>query len=147
MEETSGGASESAMRAAHELRVVVGRLKRRLRATYATTELTPSQASVLSRLDHDGDASVTDLASAERVRHQSMATTVAALEERGLVTRRPDPDDGRRHVLSLSETGRKYLDDRRRAGEEWLTQALEAHLTEAEHHTVIEAMALLERLA
>jgi hypothetical protein len=41
---------------------------------------------------------------------------------------------------------RKFLDDRRRAGEEWLTWAREDQFTEAERQTVIAAMALLERL-
>jgi DNA-binding MarR family transcriptional regulator len=147
MEEITGGVSESAVRAAREVRVVFSRLLRRLRETYDTSELTPSQTSVLSRLDKEGDASVSDLAVAERVRHQSMASAVGALEERGLVSRRPDPGDGRRQLVSVSEAGRKFFDDRRRAGEEWLTRVLEDQFTEAERQMVIEAMALLERLA
>lgn len=146
MEGNPEGVSESAVRAAHEVRVVFSRLRRRLRESNAAGELTPSQSSVLSRLDSDGAASVTDLAGAERVRHQSMASTVAALEKRGLVSRRPDPDDGRRQLIAQSEAGRAFVADRRRAREEWLTRALEDGYTEAERRTVIEAMALLDRL-
>jgi hypothetical protein len=36
--------------------------------------------------------------------------------------------------------------DPRRAGDEWLTRAMAAHDTEAERRTLIEALALLERL-
>ena len=147
MEQSTAGVSESAMRAAREVRVVFSRLRRRLRETYETSELTPSQTSVLSRLDKEGDASVSDLAVAERVRHQSVASAVGVLADRGLVSRRPDPDDGRRQLISVSEGGRKFLADRRRAGEEWLTRVFEDQFTEAERQTVIEAMAVLDRLA
>ena len=138
--------SESAARATRDVRVVVGRLRRRLLEASDTRELTPSQTSVLSRLGKQGPASASDLAAAERVRPQSVATTLAALDQRGLIERRPDPGDGRRQVVSLSDAGREFFDDRRRAGEEWLARALQDHYTEAERHTVIEAMALLERL-
>jgi DNA-binding MarR family transcriptional regulator len=139
--------SESAVRAARDVRVVISRMRRRLRKTYDTNALTPSQLSLLSRLDKEGDASVSELAAAERVRHQSVAASVAVLEERGLVTRRPDPGDGRRQLISVAADGRAFLADSRRAGEEWLTRVMEERFTEAERRTVIEAMALLDRLA
>ena len=146
MEPGAGDLSESPVRAARDLRVVVGRLRRRLREVYDARELTPSQTSVLSRLGKDGAASASDLAAAERVRPQSVAATLSALDERGLLERRPDPDDGRRQLVSLSEGGREIFEDRRRAGEEWLAQAMQDLFTEAERDTVIEAMALLDRL-
>lgn len=146
MTETPEGISASAVRAARDLRVVVGRLRRRLKELYDTRELTPSQTSVLSRLGKEGPASTSDLAAAERVRPQSVAATLAVLDERGLIERRPDPDDGRRQLVSLSPAGREFFDDRRRTGEEWLGRALQDRFTEAERQTVIEAMALLDRL-
>jgi DNA-binding MarR family transcriptional regulator len=112
-----------------------------------TRELTPSQISVLSRLGKDGAASASDLAVSERVRPQSVASTLAALDERGLIERRPDPDDRRRQLVSLSPAGRELFEGGQRASEEWLTRALHDRYTEAERQTVIEAMALLDRLA
>ncbi|MCO5991997.1 MarR family winged helix-turn-helix transcriptional regulator [Actinoallomurus rhizosphaericola] len=146
MTEIDPAVSESAVRAAREVRVVVGRLRRRFRETYDTEGLTPSQTSALSRLSKTGPASASDLAAAERVRPQSMAATLAVLEERGLIQRRRDPGDGRRQLLSVSETGQAYLEDKRRAGEEWLARALEDDYTEDERQTIIEALALLDRL-
>lgn len=139
--------SASAVRAAHEIRVVVGRLRRRFKETYDNEELTPTQTSVLSRLSKEGPASTSDLAGAERVRPQSMAATLGVLDERGLIQRRPDPDDGRRQLISLSESGTAYVDDKRRAGEEWLARALESGYTEDERQVIIEALALLDRLS
>lgn len=138
--------SETAVRAAHEVRVVYSRLRRRLRETYDRGDLTPSQTAVLSRLDKDGEASVGDLAAAEGVRHQSVATIVGVLAERGLVGRRPDPDDGRRQLVFVTDSGHAFLEDRRRAGESWLARAVQDRCTEAERRTLLEAAALLERI-
>lgn len=144
--EVVGEVPESAVRAAREVRTVVGRLRRRLKQTYDTEGLTPSQTSVLSRLDKDGPASTSDLAVAEGVRHQSMAATLAVLDERGLIERRADPGDGRRQLVSVSRAGHAFLDDKRRAGEEWLARALQERFTERERQAVLEALTLLDRL-
>ncbi|GAA1950809.1 MarR family winged helix-turn-helix transcriptional regulator [Catenulispora subtropica] len=134
-------------RAARELRVLVGRLRRRLREVDDVHELTASQLAVLGRLDRGGPAAATDLAKAERVRPQSMAATVAVLEERGLLVRRPDPDDGRRQLLELTPAATQAVSGSRRARDEWLERALRERFTEAELETVVAALGLLERLS
>jgi DNA-binding MarR family transcriptional regulator len=138
--------SESAMRAARQTRVMVGRLRRRLHETYDSRELSMSQASVLSRLEKDGPMSVTELAAAERVRQQSAGTILAELAGRGLVERHPDPADGRRTMVSLTAAGRESVSDKRAGGEEWLARSLQDQFTETERQQLISALALLERL-
>ncbi|MFF7994375.1 MarR family winged helix-turn-helix transcriptional regulator [Kitasatospora xanthocidica] len=133
--------------AARELRAVFSRLRRTLREASATTDLTPSQTAVLSRLINDGPASASGLAAAERVRPQSMAATLAVLERHGLIGRRPDPEDGRRQLVSLTEDGLARIADSRRVREEWLARAMEERYTEAERGTVLAALALLDRLS
>ena len=129
---------------AHELRETVGRLVRRLR-----DEPGPSvgRMTVLSRLDRSGPASISDLAAAERMRPQSMAQTVSDLERAGLVSRRPDPDDGRRAFVELTAAGLELLRTTRARRETWLTEALERELGPRERELLREAVALLDRIA
>lgn len=140
--------SESAARAARDTRVLLSRLTRRLREAgrFGELHLTPSQTSVLSRLSKAGPASASALAASERIRPQSIATTLAALEERGLVARRPDPADGRRQVVSLTEAGEQLIEGSRQARDEWLAARLDERCTEHERQTVLAALALLERV-
>ena len=126
---------------------MVGRLRRRMRDLYDPSELTPSATSVLSRLSKSGPMTASELAVAERVRPQSVAATLAVLDEHGLLERRRDPDDGRRQLITLSRAGGALVTDRRRAGEQWLARSLQDHFTEAERRTILEATALLDRLA
>ena len=134
-------------RAASDLRAVLGRLKRRLRQPDAADEITLPQASVLSRLVRDGPMSPGALAAADRVRPQSMSTTLAALEAQGLVARRADPDDGRRVAMTLTPAGDQALAGVRRLREERLGRAIADHLTPEEQEILIAALPLLERLA
>ncbi|OBG71018.1 MarR family transcriptional regulator [Mycobacterium sp. E2462] len=139
------GIGDSAAAAAREIRVVFSRLRRRLKDV-AVEGLSPSQTAVLTRLWKDGPSSASALAGAEQVRPQSMATILAALRQRGLIERTPDPDDRRRQVVSLTEAGRKRAESDRRAREEWLARTLQDGYTESERRTILEALALLERL-
>jgi len=139
--------SPSAVEASRQVRAVVGRLRRRLRAASASGDITPGQESVLACLSsHDG-MTVSDLAAAEGMRHQSMTTTVTPLLELGLVQRRPDPEDGRRLRLALTAEGLRRVEEGRQARGEWLAGQLQDRCTEEERQTVIAAMSILERLA
>jgi DNA-binding MarR family transcriptional regulator len=129
---------------ASELRVVLGQLVRRLRAEH---RFSLPQAAVLGRLDREGPRGTSDLAAAERVRPQSMAQTVSELETDGLVSRRPDPADGRRALIELTDSGLQTLQDDRRQREGWLIQAITDGFSEQEREALAQAVPLLRRLA
>lgn len=139
------GISDSTVAAARDIRVVFSRLRRRLKDV-AVDGLTPSQTAVLTRLWKEGPSSASVLAGAEQVRPQSMATILAALSQRGLIERTPDPNDGRRQVVSLTSAGRKHAESDRRARDEWLASAIQERYTEAERRVIVDALSLLERL-
>jgi len=131
-------------RIAAELRSVLGQLARRLRAQH---RFPLSQGTVLGRLDREGPQSVSDLAAKERVRHQSMTQTVADLEAEGFVERRPDPDDRRRAVVSLTKAGRAALEADREARVGWLAGEIDERLTARERRVIEQAVDILRRLA
>ena len=131
-------------RTASELRFVLGQLLRRLRAEH---RFSLSQGAVLGRLDREGPQSVSDLAASERMRQQSMAQTVSDLEADGLVERRPDPQDRRRALVSLTEQGIATLQAERRQREGWLARAITDDLSPEEQAVLRDAVELLRRLA
>ncbi|KIF69443.1 MarR family transcriptional regulator [Streptomyces sp. AcH 505] len=129
------------------LRLSVARIARRLRQKHAVGDVTLSEVSVLSRLSRDGADSPGSLADLERVRPQAMATTLAALEERGLVLRTPDAADGRRAVMTVTDQGRKVLIDRRSESVQRLTTVLNEEFTDDERAALRGVLPLLDRLA
>jgi DNA-binding MarR family transcriptional regulator len=138
--------SSSALQASLDVRAMVSRLRRRLLAVTDDGGITPAQASVLARLGRGDVSTASALATAEHVRPQSMAVTLATLEQAGLIARTPDPTDGRRQIVELTTEGRERAEGVRAAREEWLTTSFQNAFTEDERQTIIAAMALLERL-
>ena len=102
---------------ATEIRSVSRKLKQRLREHGGRNDLTPSQISVLLRLEQDGSATVSSLARVEGMRPQSMSAIVAPLQDAGMVSGAPDPIDGRQTLMSLTPKCLKALQDGKVAAE------------------------------
>jgi DNA-binding MarR family transcriptional regulator len=128
---------------AADLRVVIGRLIRRLRAEH---RFPLTQAAVLGRLDRDGPQCIGELAASESVRPQSMSQTLAELEAERLIARSPDATDGRRTRIELTQEGRDALKEERARREGWLAQAI-GEFTPEERESLAYAVELLERLS
>lgn len=129
------------------MRISVGMLIRKLRHAPQEGDLSFPESLALSRLKRHGPATGSELARAERISPQSMGTTIAELQRRGLVTRERDAGDGRRIVLSITEAGRRLVRDRRGARTEMIARALRGGFTPAELEQLRAAAPLLERLA
>lgn len=138
-------ATELAM--ASELRILIGKLRRRLREQAHPGDFTPSQVSVLTRLERDGPATVSSLARAEGMRPQSMGANVSVLEAAGLVSGLPDPKDGRQTILSLTPACVELIRANRAAREDWLFRTIQSNLSPKERETLSSAIELLKRLA
>jgi DNA-binding MarR family transcriptional regulator len=130
---------------ASALQVSIALFGRRLRHSPAPGELTLPEISALSRLERAG-STTSDLARAEQITPQAMGATLAALEERGLVERRPDPSDGRRMAMSVTTAGQQALRYKRSARTEQLAKALASGFTPIEVQTLRTAARLIERL-
>src|ERR1700689_5070944 len=107
-----------------DLSASIGLLVRHLRQRKAAGELTMPESTCLSRLDREGPATSSELAKQEQISPQSMGATLAGLEERGLVERRPDPGAARRGAMSLRAPGRRPRQQRRAAGTAAMVGAL-----------------------
>lgn len=131
---------------AADLRVLSGKLQRRLREEGSLGDFTGSQLKVVSRLERDGPATVSALALAEGIRPQSMGATVSALKAAGLISGTADPHDGRQTLLSLTEACRESIRTAWAAREDWLMRAIRTRLNPEEHEKLAAAIELLERL-
>jgi DNA-binding MarR family transcriptional regulator len=97
-----------------------GAVARRLRtaslAALAAYDVTPSQVRAIRVLagQDSGGVRSKDLAGHLKIAPRSATEVVDALEEKGLVTRSPDPGDRRATLVALTEHGRELSEEVRR---------------------------------
>jgi DNA-binding MarR family transcriptional regulator len=138
--------SELASAIALEIRTVFRKIKRHLRNQGEQDDLTASQVSVVLRLEEGGSATVSSVARAEGMRPQSMSALILTLQEAGLVSGTPDPNDGRQTLMSLTPKCQKWLKEGRAARQDWLTRRIEQKLSVHEQERLRAALGLLTRL-
>jgi DNA-binding MarR family transcriptional regulator len=129
------------------LRVGIGSLVRRLRQVHPDGGLSMSETAALARLDREGPTTSSALAKLEQITPQSMGVTLSALESRGLIQRRADPEDGRRAIMSLTRVGRDFVLRNRDASTEVVARSIAATFTAGEIDQLRAAAALIGRLA
>ncbi|ROQ40125.1 DNA-binding MarR family transcriptional regulator [Frondihabitans sp. PhB188] len=105
------GDSPFTLEDADNLRRSVGTIVRAVRDR--TTDESDGQIETLGFLMRDGAQSIAHLARRRAVRHQSMSSIVADLENRGLVARDPDPADARGVLISLTGAGTAVVTESR----------------------------------
>ena len=81
-----------------------------LRRSSQGSALSLSSLSALALLDTEGPLRVTQLAAREGLTQPGMTTLLNRLEDAGLASRQPDPDDGRALRVSITVTGREALE-------------------------------------
>jgi DNA-binding MarR family transcriptional regulator len=134
-----------------DLRIAVGRIGRRLRELYATMptagEVGFTEVSLLSRLRREGATSPRKLADVEHITPQAVGSVLAGMDRRGLIARTPDPTDGRRVIVTLTEAGQRAFDHRSEEVTEHLARVLGEAFDASEQARLHAALPLLERLA
>lgn len=123
----------------------IGLLVRRVRAAAASHDLSLTESAVMARLAKVGPATTAELARAESMKPQSMGTTVAALEEMGMVERKPHPTDGRQVNIELTAKGAAIRKSAKDAKRTWLAQAV-ARLDKQDQATLFAAAEIIKRL-
>lgn len=136
-------ASPDPAQLAADLREALRPLWRRLRAHKT---LSMGKVGILFHLEQHGPLAATDLAGLERISHQAVANAVRELQDLGLISRSPDPEDGRRTLVSLTDAGRDRLLAERSAGQDWLATAVADHLDADDRAALAAALPVLRRL-
>ncbi|HET6794434.1 MAG TPA: MarR family transcriptional regulator, partial [Acidimicrobiales bacterium] len=142
----AGLAGEDVQAVASALRVALMRLARRLRTETTGSSLTASQVSALATLDRHGPMTPTELAEREAVQKPSITKVIASLTDLGLVSRRPDPADGRQVIVAITDRGAGMLQADRSNAEAWLARRLAA-LPESDRVALMSAVGAVQRLA
>lgn len=137
-------ASAADREAAVTLANAVGRLVRMLRRSYLGT-LGPAAAAALATLDRRGPMRLGELADSEGVTPAALSRVVATLERDGLVRRRADPADRRSAFVEATSRGQHAVRAILAARAAVLADRI-AHLSVAERRTLVEGLAVLERL-
>ena len=130
-----------------EMRTVFRKVKLQLRDQGKHGDLTSSQLSVVRRLEEGGPATVSSLARAEGMRPQSMSAVMTPLQQAGLVSGMPDPNDGRQTLMSLTPKCLKWLREGRAARQDWFARRISERLSVCEQEKLRAALRLLRKLA
>lgn len=129
-----------------ELRVLIQKVARRIRAERAGEGISDSQLGVLWRLASEGRCTPGGLATSEKVSAPSMNRTLNALEASGLVQREPSDDDARKVWVTITPAGDHVITETRRLRQQWFHAQLEA-LSVEQRSALEEVRPILRRLA
>jgi DNA-binding MarR family transcriptional regulator len=130
------------------LALALKRLKARLREeSNVNPGLSISQLSILQRLYLNGPATAASLAAAEHVSQQAIAQNIVPLKSAGLVQSEPDPQDGRKTLISMTDAGQRLRESIIASRNAWLVRAIDSAIDVKERAVLVRAIELLERLA
>ena len=128
-----------------ELRLLIQKVARRIRANRSDERISDSQLSVLVELTRSG-RTPGELAAMERVTPPSMNRTLNGLASSGLVARTRSTDDGRRVVVSVTPAGERLVAETRRLRTAWFSQRV-AELPAEDRDALQAALPALRRIA
>jgi DNA-binding MarR family transcriptional regulator len=108
--------TRTATQAAAELADEIVRFGRLIAAwkSHSSADRSAADRVLLARLVVGGERRATDLAAEAMLDLSTVSRQVRSLVDRGLVERRPDPEDGRGTLLAATDAGRAAFDEYRR---------------------------------
>ena len=129
---------------AADLLSVVARINR-LATQRVKMKLPYAQARLLSMIEDQGAARISDLAALDHCSQPTMTTQVRRLETAGLVSRIADPSDARAVLISITEKGVAALADVRNDRGAVIDPYLE-RLDDADRRTLADAVRVMRSL-
>ncbi|MGA5535578.1 MarR family winged helix-turn-helix transcriptional regulator [Mycolicibacterium nivoides] len=127
-----------------DLLSVVARLNR-LATQRARLPLPWAQARLLSTIEDQGEARISDLAYLDHCSQPTMTTQVRRLEDAHLVSRTTDPGDARAVLIRITEQGRRTLDQARADRAAAINPRLE-RLSAEDRQTLAASVDIIRRL-
>jgi DNA-binding MarR family transcriptional regulator len=138
----TAGVDELAAHLSTDLERIVGLF----RSFVQPSELSMTAAATLATLERTGPRRLTALATAEGVTQPAMTQLITRLADAGLVSREADPADGRVVRVTITDTGKATLAERRVKRTRRLS-ALVAQLSPEQRATLTAALPALDALA
>ena len=146
--QTLAGVSPLDIELSAGLRTSIGRLAKVLRRNARNdAQLSLTERSTLGLLYPDIRLAPSEIARTEKVTTQSMSQVINHLGELNYIDRTPSDDDKRKTLLSLTPSGRAYVEQVRQDKQEWLARALHERTSPAEKHLLEQAVAILTKLS
>jgi DNA-binding MarR family transcriptional regulator len=135
--------------AAERLQHAMKRLRARLRTESGqhSVGFAQSHLIVLGAIAQEGPITAARLAELEHVTPQSISQSLAVLKAEGLVCQAPDPQDGRKKLVSADPSAVKLIDRLMKGRSSFLAQAIDQVVAPEERGDLDKAIELLERLA
>lgn len=127
-----------------DLLSVVARLNR-LATQRIRLPLPYAQARLLSTVEWQGEARISDLAALDHCSQPTMTTQVRRLEDAGLVSRTVDPGDARAVLIRITPAGVQALEQVRADRGAAIDPYLE-RLDDADRQTLADAVVVMRRL-
>jgi DNA-binding MarR family transcriptional regulator len=132
---------------AANLRVVISRLVKILRSEIKGDELLSlTERSTLALVDQSGGIFPSELALIEKVTNQSMSQIINKLVGLGLIKKTSSKADKRKVIITITNGGKKFVEDQRHEKQEWLARAINEKATQKEKEMLMNATKVLTKL-
>ena len=130
------------------LRSAISLLHKRLRKQmYSTESYSITEITTLGRLYRQPKLMPSELAAMAKVKTQSMSQILKKMENQNVIERIPCETDRRKTFISLTDSGRKLVEQTRYERDEWLTNAIRQNLTREERRILIKSIEIIHKLA
>lgn len=130
------------------LRISMSRLIKVIRSEVRHDELLSlTERSTLSMIYQNLKMLPSELAAKEKVTSQSMSQIINKLYQNGYIIKTPSLEDKRKVLITITSKGQEFIELKRYKSQEWLSKAISEKTTEAEKETLMNAIAILTKLA